>query len=322
MRKIWKLALLIGISLIVGFAYLEYPDRPDKYSDLLYGTWLSVTAIAVLYLLFRFIIEPIGAKNFKDPKAVYSFRKAISILLIVTCLIAILAIWIEETPILLVSFGLVAAAIAVSLQDLFKNFVGGLIIFSTGLYGVGDRVDIGGKLGDVVDVGIMYTTMMEIKGWLEGEQVTGRLTTVPNGQVLNTAVNNYTKDFSFVWDELVLPITYESDWKGAIEVMMVVATNISGEQSKMADQQLDRISGKYYITKTMVEPIAYMKMTDNWVEVAVRYIVSPRERRSTKSKMSHIVSEEFSRRGIRVASQTVEIVGLPEVRMRSEDKGL
>ncbi len=322
MRKIWKLALLIGISLIVGLAYLEYPYRPDKYSDLLFEMWLSITAIAVLYLLFRFIIEPIGAKNFKDPKAVYSFRKAISILLIVTSLVAILAIWIEETPILLVSFGLVAAAIAVSLQDIFKNFVGGLIIFSTGLYGVGDRVDIGGKLGDVVDVGIMYTTMMEIKGWLEGEQVTGRLTTVPNGQVLNTAVNNYTKDFSFVWDELVLPITYESDWRGAIEVMLVVATNISGEQSKLADQQLDRISGKYYITKTMVEPIAYMKMTDNWVEVAVRYIVSPRERRSTKSNMSHIVSEEFGRRGIRVASQTVEIVGLPEVRMRSEDKDL
>jgi small-conductance mechanosensitive channel len=322
MRKIWKLALLIGISLILGLVYLEYPYRPDEFSDLLYGTWLSITAIAVLYLLFRFIIEPIGAKNFKDPKAVYSFRKAVSILLIITCAMAILVIWIDETPILLVSFGLVAAAIAVSLQDIFKNFVGGLIIFSTGLYGVGDRVDIGGKLGDVVDVGIMYTTMMEIKGWLEGEQVTGRLTTVPNGHVLNTAVNNYTKDFSFVWDELLLPITYESDWKGAIEVMMTVATSFSGEQSKLADQQLETISGKYYITKTMVEPIAYMKMTDNWVEVAVRYIVSPRERRSTKSKMSHIISGEFERRGIRVASQTVEIVGLPEVRMRAEDKGL
>jgi small-conductance mechanosensitive channel len=323
MRRSVVLGSLIVASFVLGFAFLEYPYRPDQYSDLMYKAWLSVTVLAALYFIFRFVIEPLGARRFKDPKMSYSFRKVLSILLVLISITALLAVWIEETPILLVSYGLILAGIAVALQDLFKNFMGGIIIFTTGFYNVGDRVDIGGKLGDIVDIGIMYTTLLETKGWLEGEQPTGRLTSVPNGQILSQAVNNYTKDFSFVWDELVIPITYDSDWKKASVIMKDSAIQMSQDDTISADRELDQITGKYYITKTMVEPVSYLRLTDNWVEVSVRYIVSPRNRRTTKSKLSLIVSDEFTKVGnIRIASQTVEIVRFPELRVKSEDKGL
>ena len=96
----------------------------------------------------------------------YSFRKTISIINILVFLFAFVAIWIEQTETILISYGLIGAGIAVSLQDVFKNFAGGITIFSSGLFRVGDRIEINGKTGDVIDIGVLYTSIMEIGEWI------------------------------------------------------------------------------------------------------------------------------------------------------------
>ncbi len=111
------------------------------------------------------------------------------------------------------SFGLVAAAFTLTMQDVAKNFAGGLSILFNRIYRVGDRIEIGSKKGDVIDIDIFYTTIMEINEWVSAEQPTGRLSIIPNSYVLTNITNNYTKDFDFLWDEISLPITYSSDWK-------------------------------------------------------------------------------------------------------------
>jgi len=174
----------------------------------------------------------------KQAKMRYSFKKTISILYILVFLFALVAIWIEQTETLLISYGLIGAGIAVSLQDVFKNFAGGITIFLIGLYRVGDRVEINGKIGDVIDIGVLYTTIMEIGEWVDGNQATGRLTIIPNSNVLTNIVNNFTKDHNFIWDEISLPITYDSDWTDAHSKFLDIVKMLKKKQQLLQSEQI------------------------------------------------------------------------------------
>lgn len=121
-------------------------------------------------------------------------------------LIVLVEIWSGGKQQVTVAFDLISAGIAFALQDLLKNLAGGLLIYLNKMYGVGDRIEINSKVGDVMDIGIFYTTILEVREWVSAEQATGRLTSIPNGQVLSNHVNNHTKDHNFIWDEIHIPI--------------------------------------------------------------------------------------------------------------------
>lgn len=172
----------------------------------------SAVVVALSYLFFRISLEQLTAQRIHEPKTRYSFRKTTQILFLVTSFVLVLKIWMINPQELVVAYGLVAAGVAIALQDLFKNVAGGIVIFTPGSYEIGNRIEINGKCGDIIDISILYTTILEIREWVHGDQATGRITSIPNGLVLSTVVNNYTKDHHFLWDEISIPVTYESDW--------------------------------------------------------------------------------------------------------------
>ena len=250
MKKIIVLLVLIVVSFLLWLATLSYPE----FRHLEKGFQTSL-ALAITYLLFRLVLEGIVAKRIREAKTRYSLRKTVSILYLVAFVVIVMGIWAKSSQMLVVSYGLVAAGVAVALQDFFKNFVGGIILFVNGNYRVGDRIEINSKCGDVIDIGILYSTLMEMKEWVTGDQATGRLSIIPNGLVLSSAVNNYTKDNDFVWDEMTVPIAYESDWKAAIEkfheivrretedIAIQAEKAISGLDEKLSDLMFPRVSG-------------------------------------------------------------------------------
>ncbi|UCE35614.1 MAG: mechanosensitive ion channel [Deltaproteobacteria bacterium] len=167
MKKVIFLSSFILICALFWLAHLRYPY---PYLQKSFYTFLALT---ILYLVFRIAFEEIVAKSIKEPKTRYSFRKTVSILYLAVFVAIIIRIWVANTHTLLVSYGLVGAGIAVALQDFFKNFVGGIVLFVTGIYRVGDRIEINSKYGDVIDIHILYTTLMEMKEWVAGDQATG-----------------------------------------------------------------------------------------------------------------------------------------------------
>jgi small-conductance mechanosensitive channel len=172
----------------------------------------SLVSISVLYAVFSIGIEGLFARRLSDSKTRYSFRKAVSLILILLCIVVLLRIWIPNPQALLVAYGVVAAGLAVALQDLVKNLAGSLSIFLGGIFKVGNRIEINGVTGDVIDIGLFNTTLLEIKNWIGADQATGRIVTVPNGAVLNQPIKNYTKQHQYLWDELTVVVTPESDW--------------------------------------------------------------------------------------------------------------
>lgn len=228
-------------------------------------------------------------------------------------------LWVENTHTLMVSYGLIAAGVAVALQDFFKNFVGGIIIFVNGTYRVGDRIEVNSKYGDVIDIGMLYTTLMEMKEWVAGDQATGRLSIIPNGYVLSNTVNNYTKDNDFIWDEITIPITYDSDWNEAITKIRNVVKGETESVAARAEKAVSELGEKYYLFKRSVEPEIFLTLTDNWITFGIRYISDVRERRLLHNKLSQVILNEIKRsEKIKIASTTLEITDFPEVILKQD----
>lgn len=309
MKDLITFLILVAIS-----ATLFYTNtiHPNQY---LYRGYLAFLAMALVFLVFRFIIERVVAWEVKDPRTEYTFRRIVTIIFYSSLLFILLGVFIEQTRALLVSYGLIAAGIAVAVQDFFRNFAGGMIILVTGIYRIGDRIEINGRYGDVIDIGILYTTLMEIKEWVGGDQHTGRLSVMPNSFILNNPVNNYTKDLRFIFDEIMLPITYESNLKKAKEMILDIVRAETAATMDDARVDVERSGQKYYMQEEVVEPAIYITVTDDWVELHIRYVTKPRQRRAIRSKLFNSIFEKIMEsRDIKIANENVDIniTGLPD----------
>ncbi len=306
----WK-RLVIAAGMAVVTAALWFADRfiADPAIDRAITTSVVLTAI---YVVGKLVIEELAVERVKEAKTRYVVRKSVSVLSIAVAVLAVFTIWVADPAALFVAYGLVGAGVAIALQDVFKNFVGGITVFISGVYQVGDRVEIGDVAGDVIDIGLMYTKVLEIQGWVRGDQATGRIVMVPNGAVLGGTVSNFTADNSFIWDEIVVPVTYDSDWQTARETILTILQEETGDRSEDAARELAEIRQKYYLSSRDTAPQVFLELTDNWVAFHVRYITGVRERRRTTGAISRRILEAFEADDdLTIASETVDIVGFP-----------
>ena len=169
MNRVIALSAQVALCCLAWMGNYYYPN---DYLEMAFYTFFS---LAIIYLIFRIGLEQAIIRAIKDSKTRYSIRKAISILYVLVFILVLIRIWVEDSQALIVSYGLIGAGIAIALQDLFKNFVGGILIFSGGTYRVGDRVEIDSHCGDVIDIGLLFTTLLEMREWVDGDQATGRL---------------------------------------------------------------------------------------------------------------------------------------------------
>lgn len=274
----------------------------------LYRVYSTLLWLTVIHFFFKLILERRIASKIRDGKTRFEFSRIVSIIYVVLLLLVSIRVWVEDAQVLLVSYGLIAAGVTVALQDFFKNLMGGLIIFTTGTYRVGDRIEINSKLGDIIDIGILNTTLFELKEWVNADQPTGRISTIPNSVVLDSVINNYSKDNPFIWDEIVLPITYDSDWKGAHERIMSIVRRETTDMTLAAQEQISELSKKYYLSEYTQVPAIYLKMTDNWIDLSIRYITIANRRRYIHDRLSRLILEDLQKDDrITVASATMDI---------------
>ena len=286
-RKFITLTLLI---LTAGALYIAYSYF--EWSSLEKTAW-ALGAIAAIYTVFSIGFEEFIVSRMQNGKTRYSIRKAMSLLSIGLSLIIVLRIFIPNPEALLVAYGLMGAGVAIALQDLFKNFAGSITLFISGAFGVGDRVEINGVHGDVVDIGLFYSTLLEIREWIDGDQATGRLLSVPNGVVLSGVVKNYTKDHPFLWDEVAVVITGESDWQAAMHILGTICFAKTEHTIEAGRSSLHRLRRRYYIDAKSLEPVVYMQTHENGVEIMARYAVETNHRRQIKSEIWEQIQQQF-----------------------------
>jgi small-conductance mechanosensitive channel len=301
------IAQLIYLALlsIVSAVFWHLSNQNPLFNDWFYTSIWVLSLYAVIKIGFQSLLS----KSISDDEMRYKFRKTTGILFWVASFIIVLRIWIPNPQALLVAYGLVGAGVAIALQDFFKNFVGGIIIFVNGLYRVGDRIEINGEFGDVIDVGVLHTTVMELREWVNGDQATGRICSIPNGLVLGNVVNNYTRDHNFIWDEIFVPVTYDSDCSKAKEIMIDIAQKETGKFIKEAEGEFMSMKSKFLVSRREMKPMVFMQMTDNWVALYLRYISPVKERRFLNNEISQKIFDSFkSSKKVKIASTTLKLV--------------
>tara|TARA_B100002051_G_C16735127_1_gene640774 strand:- start:276 stop:1220 length:945 start_codon:yes stop_codon:yes gene_type:complete len=297
-------SLAVSLTLFAFAALLYVIDwwNEDWSSKQLALTFLILGST---HLIFRVIIYAALIYHVNSRRMRYSLSKTLTLLHLFVATLFVLRVWLPDSTTLLAAYGFVAAAVAFSIQDLFKNFIGGVVILVRSLYRVGDRIQVGEVYGDIIDIGILYTTLLEMRAWVAGDQSTGRIVRVPNGKVITNDVVNYTADHSFIWDEVHIPVTHESDWKKAEQILSEIVTEITNDVSASAMEEIRHLQSKYFLTNDNVEPHVYMQITDNWTSLYARYMVSARERRTIQDKVMRLIKERFDKeRKITVASAT------------------
>lgn len=197
------------------------------------------------------------------------------------------------------AIGLAGAGVTYALREVIVSFAGWFAIMFGDFFKTGDRVLLGGTKGDVVDIGLLRTTLMEIGEWVEGDQYTGRIVRVANSYIFNSPVYNYTADFKFLWDEVHIPLHFGSNIPLAKEIVL-----------NIAEEEWDNMKRRYRIENASLKPQVFVSFDDNWITMSLRYIVDTRERRSVKDRMFTSMLEQFDQyKGeIELASQTFEIV--------------
>lgn len=220
------------------------------------------------------------------------------------------------------AIGLLTAGITITLQELILSIAGSFYIFFVRVYKPGDRIEINGIKGDVIDIDSIYTTMMEIGKWVSSDNYSGRIVKLSNAFVFKGPVYNYSQDFPFVWDEFDLPIRYGSDTELAKNIVISVAQEQLSDYVKASISDWKDVVGKYYIEDAQVEPTLAITMTDNWIQFNLRYIVDYKKRRVTK----HLLNEEIGKKiqqtngKVILASATFEIVKIPSVNLRKDEE--
>jgi small-conductance mechanosensitive channel len=211
-----------------------------------------------------------------------------------------------------VVLGLVAAGLAFAMQEVIGAFAGWVNVLSGRIYRIGDRIEIGGVRGDVIDITPLRTKVMEIgdgtderESWVRGRQFTGRVVAVSNKKTFTDPVFNFSQGFDYLWDELTLPVAYDGDWRRASEILRQEVAQVSDTDGVVG--AADELMRRFPVRRADIEPRVFARATDNYVELSARFAVPLREARQMKDVLTRSVIDRFEAEGIDVASVTQEV---------------
>jgi small-conductance mechanosensitive channel len=248
----------------------------------------------------------------------YRVRKIVSLLGYFAGFLYLTVVFRSQLGGLTVAFGVAGAGIAFALQEVIASVAGWVAVALGNFYRVGDRVQLGGIRGDVIDVGVLRTTLMECGNWVNGDLYNGRIVRVANSFVFKEPVFNYSGDFPFLWDEITVPVKYGADHRLARDIIQRVVAEVVGEYVPVAQESWKGMVAKYRIEDASVEPMVTLVANDNWMEFTARYVVDYKRRRTTKDRIFARLLDAVDATAGRVAlaSATFELVGAPPIDVR------
>ncbi len=261
---------------------------PANQTKILY----SILILVILGLI-RFAILKIVWRFTEDPKSRYSWRRSVSFTIGFITVILIASIWIKAIGQFGAFLGLLTAGLAIALKDLLTNIAGWIFILTRKPFSLGDRVQIGDQTGDVIDLRLCQFTLLEIGNWVDADQSTGRIIHIPNGTVFTKSQSNYSAGFQFIWNEIAVLVTFESNWTKARDLLQTIVSKHAKELSADAEKKIIEASKKYMIFYQYLTPIVYTSVKESGILLTMRYICDPRKRRGTEHEIWEDVLTAF-----------------------------
>jgi small-conductance mechanosensitive channel len=277
----------------------------------------SLTIVALRALLDWLI----RAATRSRPRQRRSFfiRQAANLFTAALFVLSMLSIWFDDPARLATGIGLVSAGLAFALQKVVTSLAGYFVIIRSRVFTVGERITMGGVRGDVISLGFLKTTLMEMGDptegspsmWVRERQYTGRIVTITNDKIFEEPIFNSTRDFPFIWDEIRIPITYATDRTRAETILLAAAERATASMQKEAEPYRMHMADLYHLELESLAPRVFFRITDNWLELSLRFVVNDRLSRETKDQIARDILEAFEQARIGIASTTIDIVGFP-----------
>lgn len=292
---------------------------------------LTIVFIVIIFLLRR------GAKSLTqrlirgnhNERLRFWTRQVINLISAVLLLLSLISIWFDDPTRLATAIGLVTAGLAFALQKVITALAGYFVILRGKNFNVGDRITMGGVRGDVIALDFIQTTIMEMGQppsvqasadpamWVRSRQFTGRIVTVTNDKIFDEPVYNYTREFPYLWEEISIPIPYSADRERAEQILLECADRHTVKTNEMSQEVLQQMQRRYFIQAADLTPKVYYRITDNWLELTVRFVVKDHAIRDLKDAVSRDILKAFDQAGIGIASATFDIVGFPTLQIEN-----
>lgn len=308
---------LVGVSATTGV-------------KVLFTIALFLIVLALRRLVLSVLQRLLGGEV-ADPRRFWA-RQGLQLIAAVILTIGVISIWVTPDTDISTGIGLISAGLAFALQQVIVSLAAFFVILRGDTFSIGDRITLGGVRGDVVKLGFLRTTIMEMGQppsvaaadpavWVHSRQYTGRLVTVTNGAIFTDPVYNYSRDFPYLWEEIILPVSYQAPRDVVESILLTAATSHAIVDDPAARTALTRMRSRYAMADASLEPAVFWRLTDNWLELTLRFLVPVRGVRDIKDRMSRDILNGLDHAGISIASATVDIVGLPELRWTDRTTG-
>ncbi|MCJ7553938.1 MAG: mechanosensitive ion channel family protein [Ignavibacteriaceae bacterium] len=261
--------------------------------DLQYKIIVSVIVIIVILIIQR-LLKKLFIHRIVDLKVRYQWQKISLYLAVFLIIIFLLNVWLKLFGSMGTFLGLLSAGIAIALKDPLVNMVSWAFILIRQPFKVGDRIQIGKVAGDIIDIRLFQFSIMEIGNWVDAEQSTGRIIHIPNGIVFTEPQANYNAEFQYIWNEIPVLVTFESDWKKAKKILADIVNHHGILLSTEAEKQIKEAAKRFLIFYNKLTPIVYTSVKDSGVMLTMRYMCDPRERRSIEEKIWEDILNKFA----------------------------
>jgi small-conductance mechanosensitive channel len=253
----------------------------------------TIVIILILWLLKKGSDKIIGKNIAGDLKRQYHWQKTVEYVLVILGLLLVGSIWFTNFRFVTTYLGLLSAGIAIALKDIFVNIAGWFFIYWRRPFDVGDRIQVGEHKGDVVDLRLFQFSILEVGSWVDAEQSTGRIIHIPNGKVFSDAQANYSQGFDYIWNEQHVYISLESDHKRAQEILMGILNELFKDEFKKIERALKRAEKKHLISFLFYTPTVYINLNERGIQLSLRYLCSPRKRRSFQHQLTEAILDKF-----------------------------
>jgi small-conductance mechanosensitive channel len=283
-----------GVCLHLARRFLKWSHTIMQLnSDLQIRLFQSLGLVLILWLL-RLITIYLVNRRIEDVRIRYQWRKTSTYVAVTLGVFLIGRIWLVGMQSLATYLGLVSAGLAVALKEPLVNLAGWAFILWRRPFEVGDRIQIGEHAGDVIDLRIFQFSLLEIGNWVAADQSTGRVVHIPNGKVFSDVLANYSKGFEFIWNEIPVLVTFESDWERAKALLQEIGNRHAAHLSQAAEERVRRAATRFMIVPSALTPLVYTQVEASGVLLTVRYLCEPRERRASAQAMWEDILRVFA----------------------------
>lgn len=296
-RRLLLLSVVVFFLLVLTRIWLQPPygsivAEPQAGQNLLESLLWTGVAGMVIFLLVR-SIQRHWLRYEAEIEARHRVRQLTSWAGILSFLVVLFFIWASQVRDIGVFLGIIGAGLALSMGETLLCIAGWAVLVVKRPFDIGDRVELEGRIGDVIGYSLFHTSLLEVGNWVHADQSTGRMLVVPNSMIIRHALYNYTKGFPFLWDEFSTVVTFESDWQAAKQIMQAEADEETDKIESEVRKHLVEMQRRYAIRYGHLRPIVYTRIANHGVELTLRYLTPVRQRRSTTHRISEDILREF-----------------------------